>query len=149
MLKEHPLARFRSLRPHKACRSLRKLVSAGKPRCANSAQKRGCQHTNNQLPVRGSLKRQMYIHHIIRIPDNLREYICTYKISTCTSYHRRSSRIDHIFSHDRRLAIAESLQHTYHRSLLLNHPVHSSHTHKNGNQYEEYREYLCNSIHYV
>ena len=149
MLKEHPLARLRSLRPHKTCRSLRKLVSTGKPSCTYSAQKGCCQHANNQRPVCGSLKRHMYIHHMICIPDNLRKYICTYKISTCTSYYSCSSRIDHIFSHDSRLAIAESLQHAYHRALFLNHSVHGSHTHEHGNQYEEYRKYLCNSIHYV
>ena len=87
------------------------------------------------------------VHNPVSCPDNRGKNIGSQKETNPAAQHRRASRVKQIFSHNRALAVAQGLQNTNLRPLLLHHTGHGSDTHQRRNQKEENREYIGNPLH--
>ena len=146
ILQQNALAERRRLRSDQFRGHIHKLRVAAVNRRAHTAENRREDGERAQRTVDNEDEVGEVVHHAVSGPNNGREQIDAAEKADQTADQRGTARVEYIFSENPSLAVAERLEHTDLRALLIDHACHRSHADQGCHEEEEYREHPGDGI---
>ena len=137
-------------RPHQHCRFRCKFLIAGCKRCSHSTCDRGsgCHHSITHV-VWYVYLRNMRIHDLICIDNNVRKDFLSHQYSKDTSSCRCKECIPQIFRCNGKIPVSQSLHSSYLYSLFLYHTCHTGQTNQCRNKEKHNRKYFSDRTHTI
>ena len=146
ILQQNALAERRRFRADQLRGHIHKLRVAAVNRRADAAEDRREDGERAQRTVDNKDEVGEVVHHAVSGPNNGREQIDAAEKADQTADQRGTARVEHVFSENPSFAVAERLEHTDLRALLIDHACHRSHADQGCHEEEEYREHPGDGI---
>ena len=146
MLEQNTFSGLRCFGSDELCRHFGELFLAGGKCCSGGADKGYSERNDSFFIIENNAYFSEIIKHLICIPDNLGYKNASAVKADDASDKRRRTGIADILHNNLAVVISQSLQSSYLRSVLIDHPCHSCGTDKRGHNKEDQRKNFCNAL---